>query len=185
VPLGREPVQQILRPKTDTAQTNPLSRQLGAIGFILTKKPGKLSSLIPLFTIPMVAYSALVGIAASVVLLVAERQNKQNYFHIHVNTDLAVGLGAASGAVSTTPMAAQILLLFVFSRYDWHIYAGRFWLSSPSYQRDRLIDQATKYRISSRSINVGVLVVLIIASSFARAVLPTLYVANSLGVRSN
>ncbi|KAI3327595.1 hypothetical protein HD806DRAFT_483329 [Xylariaceae sp. AK1471] len=169
--IWREDVEHIRGPKTDTARTNlPLHQpEPGAIGFLLTKKRKKVSPLILLSTIPMVGYSALAGIAASMVLLATERQNKQSYFHDHVNVGLAVGLGAVSGAVSTSPMAVQILLLYLSHKYNWHVYASRYSFTLP-------------YRILSRSVSVGVFVVLTAVLSFARAILPTLYVVNSLGV---
>jgi uncharacterized protein YhhL (DUF1145 family) len=119
----------------------------------------------------MVGFFVLSGIIASIVLLAAEQQSKESFFHVHVNTRLAVGLGAASGAISAIPMTILMLLVYLSHKYTLHLYGGKYFPSSPSIQRER-----------SNSILKGIFALLIIAASFARAVLLILYVVNSLGV---
>ncbi|KAK9779606.1 hypothetical protein AB5N19_12709 [Seiridium cardinale] len=80
--------------------------------------------------------------------------------HVSSSTDLlnTVGLGAVSGVIATNIWTLQILLVYLFNQFDWRLFIGT--------------------RVSETSTRAKCLIFasLAITSSFARTMLPTLYI---------
>ncbi|KAK9418029.1 putative Major facilitator superfamily (MFS) profile domain-containing protein [Seiridium unicorne] len=128
----------------------------GSFGLLFSPRPGGLSPFALLVVLPMLGVGCLAGFIAAMVL---------DWYgiddgHVSSSTDLlnTVGLGAASGVIATSVWILQILLVYLFNQFDWRLFIGT--------------------RVSETSTRAKFLIFasLSITSSFARTMLPTLYI---------
>ncbi|KAI0106399.1 hypothetical protein GGR51DRAFT_559814 [Nemania sp. FL0031] len=144
-----------------------------AFGF-LVKTKDVIPPIYLLFVLSILLFASVSGIAAATVLRDIEKGNRDSFFHI--NTAKAVSVGAASGVISVIPMAIHVLLIYIFSSFDWYLYLGQnVFSSSVSHRINRGIAESVVVGAACKGL-------LIIASSLARSTLTALYLARSLDV---
>ncbi|KAI8629054.1 hypothetical protein F5Y19DRAFT_433818 [Xylariaceae sp. FL1651] len=143
-------------------------------GFQIDKKVTTISPIPIFLALSKVGFAGLSGIAAMMILRDAERGNRNSIFH--VGTSKAVSIGGISGMISVIPLAIQTLLIFIHLNFNWCLYLGGN-VFPPSTRHRRICGIA--WSAISRFIGI---IILIIASSFARSTLTVLYLARSLNV---
>lgn len=141
----------------------PQSQVEGTFGFLITRKTNSVASMFLLLVFPMVALSSLTGMLAALVLFAVEYLGFHTPLQIGVRRMLS--LGSASGSITTSIWSLQFGIFFFVKNYNLRLYIG---------QGSTTLNDMVK---------VLAFTVLIVASSFARTILPALYVAKNFDLQ--
>lgn len=110
-----------------------------------------------LLLFPMIAFSSLAGMVAAMALLAVENMHTP----LQIGVGRVVSLGSASGPITTSVWSLQLGLIIFVKNYKCWLYTA---------QRSMALNDAAR---------ILAFTALIVASSFARTVLPALYVARN------